>query len=229
MRIAIVLFLAACGASSEQRRGAAPSPPPPSVATVSDVQPVPPSVPAECTGDDIDLAKAIASPACQGAAGGSTIDALNRLEVRIAPPSKVAPSAKGDIEVILVNTSDAAVSLRLLPFPWSAVTKTSMGTHPCGTGAQGAAILRQMEGLHAPAPSSAPAGQIVIPPKGKARAKIPWEANGKKWGPAQTDKGTCHADAVAIPLAAGKYTVTVRVPAVGVTIPEQQTSILVAP
>jgi hypothetical protein len=67
----------------------------------------------------------------------------------------------------------------------------------------------------------------VIPPKGVARAKIAWEANGKKWGPATNEKGTCKADPVAGPLASGTYSVTVRVPAVGVTIPEQAVSIVV--
>lgn len=227
MRILVLLFLVSCGgAVTEDRRGAA-SAPIPSAAAMADVEPAKPVIPPECTGEDIDVGKAIGMPACQAASGGSTIDALNRLEVRVAAPAKVAPGARADIEVTLTNTSDTAVSLRLLPFPWSAVTKTSLGPHPCGTAAQGAAILRPMEELHAPTSSSAPAGQIVIPPKGKAHARVPWEASGKKWGPAQGDKGACHADAVPAPLAPGTHGVTVRVPAVGVTIPEQQTSIVV--
>lgn len=225
----LLVFLVACGGDDATRQTSVTPAPPPAASQTTVVDPPAPkteAIPPECTGADIDVAKAFAACASTSLPG-STIDALNRLTVKVAPPAKVAPGAKADIAVTLTNESDAAMTLRLLPMPWSAVTKTSMGPHPCGTTVHGSAILKQLEDAHAPA-SSGPAATIVIPPKGVAHAAIPWEANGKKWGPAVKDKSnTCTADALVAPLPAGTYSVTVRVPAVGVTIPEQTVSIVV--
>ncbi len=215
--------MTACGA--EERHGASPEPaPPPTVSVAPDIEPAkPPQTAPECTGDDVDIAKALASAACQAGAG-TTIDALNRLKFEVTPPAKVAPGAKADIAIAITNDSDTPVQLRLLPMPWTAIAKTSMGPHPCGTKAH---LEETATKLRSDSPSAGPAAQIVIPPKGRAHANVAWEANGQKWSAPTTRAGECHADAVPAPLAPGSYMVMVRIPAVGITIPEREIAITV--
>jgi hypothetical protein len=226
MRLLFLLLVTACGAEERHSASASPDPAPTASTTIApDIEPAKPAaVSPECTGADVDIAKALASPGCQ-AGVGTTIDALNRLKIEVTPPAKVAPGAKAEIAITLTNDSDAPVQLRLFPLPWTALTKTTMGPHPCGTSAH---LEQTASQLRAEPSKTGPAAQIVIPPKGRARASIPWEANGQKWSTPTQDKGTCKAEAVPTPLAPGSYSVTVRIPSVGVSIPEKEIAITVA-
>jgi hypothetical protein len=184
---------------------------------------------------DVDVAAALASSSCQGGTG-SDPDAPSRVKIELAPPKDAKAGSKVSIDVSIVNTSNTPLVLRVIAPPWSIEAKDSNGKstnvpsneHPCGRAAAMAAVAHGIADADPNASSGASPAQIVIAPNGRAHAKVEWEASGKKWGPQKTTSmGSCVADKLPAPLVKGDYTIKVRVPAVGVPLPEAETSIAI--
>jgi hypothetical protein len=153
------------------------------------------------------------------------VDLKGKLEVTVtASPTKSTPGGKVDLLVTFANkTKDPLVlHFKIDPVPRFEIEvydvpkkgspkRADMPTGPTPPPPKGATQ---------PPASEAKSARVTIAPNGSARARMPWEAVKMKWAPEKyrgTPPERGYPRAPAGPLAAGKYTIKVVTPLVGVS------------
>ena len=168
-----------------------------------------------CTGKDIDLAAVLANKKCRAGADAPPTPASAAQDVKVTlTPSdaKVKPGGHLDLELDLTNSGSAAIPLYFAgDLTLSATVKDAKGkmiAPPVGNAPKNADPACMDK------PCKNPESHIVLPPGGKAHARIGWDAVKVAW-PAKGPTTCCtiHVDAVAKgPLAAGTYAVKIPLP-----------------
>lgn len=168
-----------------------------------------------CTGSDIDLASVLATKKCRAGADAPPTPASAAQDVKVTlTPSdtKVKPGGHLDLALDLTNTGSAAIPLYFAgDLTLTATVKDSKGkivAPPSGNAPKNADPACMDK------PCKNPESHLVLPPGGKAHAKIGWDAVKVAW-PAKGPTTCCtiHVDPVAKgPLAAGTYTVKIPLP-----------------
>ncbi len=168
-----------------------------------------------CTGTDIDLAAVLANKKCRAGADAppTPASAAQDVKVTLTPSNaKVKPGGHLDLALDLTNSGTAPIPLYFAGDLTLAVSvKDAKGktiAPPAGNAPKNADPACMDK------PCKNPESHLVLPPGGKAHAKIGWDAVKVGW-PAKGPTTCCtiHVDAVAKgPLAAGNYTVKIPLP-----------------
>ncbi|MGH7281043.1 MAG: DUF4232 domain-containing protein [Polyangiaceae bacterium] len=168
-----------------------------------------------CTGTDIDLAAVLLTKKCRAGASAPATPASAAQDVKVTlTPSdtKVKPGGHLDLALDLTNSGSASIPLYFSgDLTLGISVKDAKGkiiAPPAGNAPKNA------DPSCIDKPCKNPESHLVLPPGGKAHAKIGWDAVKVAW-PAKGPTTCCtiHVDAVAKgPLAAGTYTVKIPLP-----------------
>ncbi|MDB4992789.1 MAG: hypothetical protein JWM74_221, partial [Myxococcaceae bacterium] len=170
---------------------------------------------AMCGGADVDLAAVLGNRRCRPGrdAPPPPATASKDLKVTLVPSAAtVTPGGHVDLALEIVNTSAAAIPLYFSgDLVLSPEVKDSKGARiapPAGN------APKSSDPKCREADCRMPASHVVLPPGGKAHARIGFDAVKRTW-PKEPPAGCCilHVDPVAAgPLAAGTYKVKVPLP-----------------
>ncbi len=168
-----------------------------------------------CGGADVDLAAVLANRRCRPGrdAPAAPATATKDLKVTLVPSAAtVTPGGHVDLALEIVNTGAASIPLYfsgdLVLSPEVKDAKGARLAPPAGN------APKSSDPKCREADCRMPGSHVVLPPGGKARARVGFDAVKRAW-PKEPPAGCCilHVDPVAAgPLAAGTYKVKVPLP-----------------